>query len=186
MSAYTNQPDNLNFLSPLGFKFNIKKTPTFNHFVQSVSIPNLTLGTVSVETPFVRLPVPGDKLQFSELLVTFRVDEDMLAYTEIHEWLEAVGFPDNFDQFKVVAPTATAGGTANNVGTAGIMTGEGVYSDATLTVLNSAMNPRIRINYQDLYPTSLSDTTFNASLTDVDYLECTATFAYKRYKIERI
>ena len=100
--------------------------------------------------------------------------------------LEDSNPPDNFDQFKVVAPTATAGGTANNVGTAGIMTGEGVYSDATLTVLNSAMNPRIRINYQDLYPTSLSDTTFNASLTDVDYLECTATFAYKRYKIERI
>ena len=49
MSILDTQPTNKNFLSPLGFRFTIKKAPNLNFFVQSVNIPTLSLGTVDVE-----------------------------------------------------------------------------------------------------------------------------------------
>ena len=37
--ALSDQPDNTQFLSPLGFNFGIKKLPTTNYFVQSMNVP---------------------------------------------------------------------------------------------------------------------------------------------------
>ena len=44
MSVITDQIDNQNFLSPVGFKFQIKKTPKTNYFVQAVNIPSVVVG----------------------------------------------------------------------------------------------------------------------------------------------
>ena len=40
-----NQIDNRNFLSPIGFKFTIAKTPKVDFFCNSPRIPEITLGT---------------------------------------------------------------------------------------------------------------------------------------------
>ena len=58
---FSRQIGNRNFLSPVGFKFNLAKTPKVDFFSQSVSIPNIDLG-VSIQTTYLRdIPVPGDK-----------------------------------------------------------------------------------------------------------------------------
>ena len=43
MSILTDQPDNQNFLSPVGYKFQIKKTPKTNYFVQAVNLPSVSV-----------------------------------------------------------------------------------------------------------------------------------------------
>ena len=177
MSAYDNQPTNFNYLSPIGFKFAINRTPIFNHFVQAVNVPDLGLGTVNISTPFVRLPVPGDQLQFGQLQVTFRVDEDMKAYSEIYDWMINLGFPDNFDQYKNVASTKDSVASGASLGN---------YSDATLTILSSASVPIIDVQLYDLFPISLTGLNFDSRLAEVEYLECSVTFAYKRYDIVRL
>jgi hypothetical protein len=58
-----------------------------------------------------------------------------------------------------------------------------VFSDATLTILNSAMNPNQEISFKDVYCSSLSDLPFTTQAADVDYIECTATFKYRSFKI---
>ena len=48
MTALTNQPENTNFLSPLGYKLVIKKLPHLNFFIQSVTVPSVSLGTADI------------------------------------------------------------------------------------------------------------------------------------------
>ena len=63
------QPKNLNFLSPLGAKFEIKRLPTINFFVQAVSLPSITMGELEVPTPFTKLRKPGDQIIFGDLVM---------------------------------------------------------------------------------------------------------------------
>ena len=97
-----NEPINKNFLSPLGFVFNLKKTPATNFFVTRASLPGLNLAFAEVPTPFVKMPVPGEKIQFNDLSVTFKVDEDMRNWNEIFDWMVALGFPKSFDQYREI------------------------------------------------------------------------------------
>lgn len=170
MSALDNQPTNKNFLSPLGFRFQIKKAPNLNYFVQSVNLPTVSIGTVEIGTPFTKIPFPGDKLTFGQLDVTFKVDEDMANYLEIFNWLIAMGHPDNL----------TDGASVYN---ATPMSGNGVYSDLSLVILTSAMNGNKMVNFSDAFPLSISDITFDSTLSDVEYVTATATFAYRRFTL---
>jgi len=171
MSAITNQPSNINFLSPLGFKFTIKRAPYLNYFALKANVPSVSLGSSQVDTPFTRIPLAGSRLTFGNLDVTFAVDEDMKNYLEIFEWLKAVGFPDNFEQYGSVAGASAA------------LTGEAVFSDLSLTVLSSAMNPIHEITYIDCFPIDLSELMFDSTSVDVQYITSTVTFAYRRFDI---
>lgn len=182
MADIRSQPSNKNFLSPLGYKFSIKKTPTMNWFVSAVVLPSVTLNRTTVPTPFIQLPVPGDHIEYSDLQVTFRVDEDMNNYVELYNWMQGIGFPDNFDQYKNIAPKSR-GPLSGNSDT---LTGESVYSDATLLVLSSSMNPLTEITFIDVFPVGLSPLTFNSQMTDVQYVEATVTFTHRKFNIKQL
>lgn len=173
MSALNTQPENKNMLSPTGFRFVLNRTPNVNYFTYSVPIPTLTLGEIDTENPNVRLPFPGDKLRYEPLSIRFRVDEDLQNYLEIHNWLVSLGYPED-----ILNQSSYARGAYNTSGA--------VYSDASLLVLTSNMNVNLRINFKNLFPISLTELNFDASLTDIEYLEATATFRYSTYEIERV
>jgi len=173
MSVLDNQPTNQNFLSPLGFKLQVKKTPHVNYFVQSVNIPSVSLGTADADTPFIKIPFPGTKLTFGNLQVTFKVDEDMANYIEIYGWLRAVGFPDNFAQYTNIAGAALA-------------SGDGVFSDITLVVLDSAMNPNLEVTFFDCFRVHLSSIELDSTSGDVQYVTATVTFANRRFEIKTL
>ena len=166
-------PTNKSFLSPLGFDFSIKKLPTTNFFVTRATIPGFNLGIAEAPTPFVRLPVPGDKIDFSDLQVTFKIDEDMKNYIEVFNWVMGLGFPDRYEQYAALKRTARG-------------SGDGIYSDASLTVLTSAMNPNMKFTFRNVFPYSLTDLDFNTSAADVEYLEATVGFRFELFTIEAI
>jgi len=174
MSVIDNQPSNKNMLSPTGFRFVLNRTPNINYFTYSAPIPTLSLGDYDLQTPFVSLPYPGDKLRFEPLSLRFRVDEDLVNYMEIHNWLISLGYPDSFDQ------------SAYKNGQAVTFKNNNVYSDGSLIVMSSNQNPNLNINFEDMFPISLTELTFDASLDDIQYLEATVTFRYKLYTIDRI
>lgn len=173
MSATSNQPTNKNFLSPFGFKFLIKKAPHLNFFVQSVNVPSVSLGTVDVENPFVKIPFPGDKLSYSQLDVTFKVDEDLKNYFEVFNWLVAVGYPDNFEQRRTIEAAPA-------------MSGTGTYSDISLSILTSSFNGNYEVVFKDCYPTSLGEIQFDSTMVDLDYVTCTASFAYRSFSFTQL
>ncbi len=180
MSVIDNQPTNKSFLSPFGFKFTIKKTPHINYFVQTVSLPSITLNRSEIPTPFVKIPFAGDHLDFGELALTYKVDENLKNYLEIYNWLIAIGFPDSFNQYKQIDFARSS----KNTGNVKPMTGEGVYSDISLTILSSAMNPIHTITFFNAFPTSLSELEFTTTDTDVNYLTSSVSFAYQKFTVE--
>lgn len=172
----TTTPKNKSYLSPLGFRFILNRTPNTNYFVQNVRLPTLSLGQFDIEDPFVKLPMPGTKLSFEPLDISFLVDEDMTNYLEIFNWLEGLGFPESFDQYRNLVRSNQASPSQKNAA---------VFSDGDLIILSSHQNANIKVKYKDMFPISLSDLTFDSTLTDVEYLRATVTFRYRSYTIEK-
>jgi hypothetical protein len=59
-----------------------------------------------------------------------------------------------------------------------------VTSAGTIQVLTSNFNGNFYVNFEDLFPVSLTGVQYDASLTNVDYLTATATFKFTRYRIQ--
>ena len=173
MPLLTSQPDNINFLSPLGFRFTLKRAPNLNFFTTDVNIPSMTLGFIDYPTPFKIIELPGDKLDFGDLQVTFKVDEDFANYFEIYNWILALGFPDDFNQYKQVS-SAKPG------------TQDTLFSDGTLIIMNSSMMPNIEVKFQDLFPVAIGDINFTSTDPDVNYVTNTVTFKYKRFFVTKL
>lgn len=174
MSAISNLPANKNFLSPLGFRFLIHKTPGVNYFVQSANVPNVQLGTVATPSPFVTIPYPGDHLEYGELIITFRVDEDLVNYKELYDWMVQLGFPDSFDQYNSQSNT--------NI-TSSANAPKKVFSDVSLIVLSSAMSPVMEFIFKDAFPVSISDLYFDTRNTQVAYMDVQAVFRYRSFSM---
>ena len=58
-----------------------------------VNIPGLQLGNATQLTSLRDIPLPGTKLDFGDLILTFLVDEKFENYEEIYTWLRGLGFP---------------------------------------------------------------------------------------------
>lgn len=173
MSALANNPSNLNFLSPLNFNFRLKRAPNLNFFIQKINLPGISFPSITETNPFVNIPIAGDHLQYGDLSVTFKVDEDLNNYLEIHNWIRALTFPDNFTEFANISKNPE-------------YTGEGVTSDLTLIISNSVKIPNYEVQFRNAYPTSLSALSFQTTDTTVEFISATVTFKYLMYDIVKI
>ncbi len=175
MAALDRTPSNQNFLSPLGFKFIVHKTPSTNFFVQQCNVPAVATGDLLEPTPFIAVPIPGDHLTYGTLSVTFRVDEDMTNYLELYNWITGIGFPESYEQYRSELAV-----------NADIKTPTSMYSDGTLIVMNSNMNPNKEISFKDLYPVNLGDVQFDVTQTDVEYVTCTCDFRFRSFTVANV
>jgi hypothetical protein len=172
MTAIDDSITNRNFLSPLNFKFQLKRAPHINFFIQTVNIPGLSLQEIDVNNPLIRIPYAGDHLMYDELDISFRVDEDLQNYMEMHQWIRALG-KRSYEEFTTIKNQPK-------------YTGAGLYSDIILTILKSNKNPNYSIVFQDAFPILLSGVTFNTTMEDVSYLEASAKFRYTTYDITKV
>jgi hypothetical protein len=173
MTALENTPTNPNFLSPLNFKFSIKRAPHVNFFVQKVNLPSISLPTIETPNPFVKIPQPGEHLDYADLTLSFRVDENLQNYLEIHNWIRALGKPKDFSEYKALAQNPN-------------YTGDGLRSDLTLMILSSAKNPNYEIVFTDAYPYDISELSFDTTKSDIEFIEATATFKYILFEIKNV
>ena len=108
-SAFANQIQNRNFLSPLGFRFSLAKIPKVNFFCNSARIPEINLG-IAVQPSYLKdIDVPGEKLTYGDLTIRFLVDENMENYMAVHNWLTGLGFPETAQDFKDTAEALFTG-----------------------------------------------------------------------------
>jgi len=189
-NSYARQPTKLDYASPTQFKFNILKLPKVEYFCTQVNVPGITLGgSMTQATPLKDIPIPGDKLTYEPLSMTFMVDENLENFQEIHGWLVGLGFPRDYLEFKNLV---SAGGDrfptknqsiSTEVGKVkyGSPNVGGTYSDATLTILTSKNNPQLEVRFRDVFPTALTGLTYSQQAADVDYLTATVSFSYSIY-----
>jgi len=63
---------------------------------------------------------------------------------------------------------------------------ESKYTSAVLTILSSAMNATMEFHFKDIFPTSLSEVSFDSTTTDPTYQVATVTFNYTEYIIKNL
>ena len=189
-NAIDRQPTKLDYASPTQFKFSILKLPKVEYFCTQVNLPGISISdNYTQPTPFRDIPLPGEKLRYEPLSMTFLVDENLENYQEIHGWLRGLGFPGGHEEFKKLLdagsdrfPTSKNStlGDAGRVKFNAPDTG-GILSDSTLSILTSKNNPVTEVRFRDCFPISLSSLQYKQQATDTDYLTATVTFEYKIY-----
>ena len=193
VNVINREPSKRDYASPVQFRFKITKLPLVEFFVQSANIPGISLGSAQQNTPLYDIPIPGDKITYSALDLSFIVDENLNNYKEIHDWLLGLGFPNNHTQFADLQTTGSDRfpGSTKDTATIGRQPREplnegGIYSDATFTVLNSKNIAKTEIRFENLYPTSLGSLNYDVRATDVDYINASVSFNYMNYDIVQI
>ncbi len=168
--------DNRNFLAPTGFKFSLKRSPGVAFFCNQANIPSLDLGIAIQPTYLKDIDVPGDKIQFGDLTLRFLVDEDLVNYMEIQNWIRGLGYPESVQEFDELEKEAVL---PVNFGRAG----DNIYSDGTLQILSSNLVAKFNVNFKDMFPYSLSTITFDATDTDIEYFTADVSFKYTIYNL---
>ena len=180
VSPFDKQIANRNYMSPLGFKLIITKTPKVDFLCQSANIPSISMGTAIQPSYLKDIPVPGDKVLYDDLNVRFLVDEKMENYLAIHKWITGLGYPESIGQYRQLKKDDNR--------TDSLVADKGdplyfQYSDATLQVLNSNYKPSVLINFKDAFPVSLSTLDFDVTTRDYNYFTAEVTFKYTIYNI---
>lgn len=155
-----------NYFTPLEFQVNVKRLPNVEFFVQRAIIPSVSGNPAIIPTPFNRLTFTPDKLQYAPLELTFIIDERMLNYMEVLNWIKGNTFPERYEQYKTQAQSE-----------------DGTESDITIVAMNSNKNPMIKINFTNCAPTGLSDVVLDTTASDVMYPTATVTFSYDYFNV---
>lgn len=171
-----------NFLRPNAFRFTIKNLPSVAFTCQSANLPSLALGFAIQPTPFLDLPVVGDKNVFGDFTIRFLITEDMSNYIELYEWLVALGFPNDYNQYRNFTGERLSRFPFVRDASGGPIAV--AYSDATLTILDSNNVPKTNINFKDAFPVSVEALDFDITSSSVDYFVGIASFKYKLFDIE--
>jgi len=184
-SSYTlNRPTTYDFLRPNAFRFTIKDLPNTSYTCQSANLPSIALGFATQLTPFIDIPIIGDKLQFGDFTIRFLITEDMSNYLELYTWLVALGFPQNHAQFSnfVMKKSNRFPFVTDKSGKVSAL----AYSDGTLTILDSTNNPKTNIIFKELFPISLEALDFEVASQTVEYFTAIAAFKFKLFEVEQL
>ena len=176
------QPDNLDLARPTQFRFSILKIPNTEYFIQEVNLPGIAFsGDAVLNTRFTSLNMMGDTVNYEPLEISFSVQENLSNWREIHDWMVGIGFPENTAQFADAISDAKATRTSVPSRTANVST---LQSDATLMIMTNKNNPTVKVNFKNVYPTSLSGVSFDTKDTDSQNLTATMTMSYDYYNLE--
>lgn len=185
MTALTRNPNNVDLLQSTKFRITFNRLPGMTYFCQQANLPGVSLTEIPKSTPFVELYVPGEKLIYDTLNITFLVDEDLRAWTQIHDWMRGITFPLDFEEYlnlqkeNSISPLGQR--FINNTGLAG-----GQYTEAIMTIFTNKNNANFRVKFVDLFPISLSTIIFNTSDSADNVVTADATFRFTYYNYERI
>lgn len=181
MGAIERNPSNRDILQSTKFKLNFMRLPGLTFFCQTVNLPGISLTEVLRPTPFVDLYVPGEKAIYDTLNVTMLVDEDLRGWEAIHDWLRAMTFPKEFEEYAKMKDKFRDTAARGFVGKLPPQ-----YSDASITVYTNKNNPNIRVQYKDVFPTTLGGIQFSALDSAENIITADVTFRYSYYNLERI
>ena len=146
-----------NFLNPSSFVLTLDSLnySGAEFTIQTMVLPDITVEGAPLQYKQINVGRAGDKINFGPFEVSYLIDEDLLNYKEIFDWLKS---------------NVESNHTATNH-----------VRDLTLTIMNSANNVTKQIKFVDAYPTTLSALPFDITTTDVEYLTAIVTFEYSYY-----
>jgi len=169
MTILNRTPQNINYLQPTKFLLTIDRITTTQYFCQSVNLPGVSLGQAAFNTPTLDMYVAGNKMIYNPLNITFTIDEEVQSWKELHTWFRSIASPEGFDERNRLSALQSKKSFMQN------------YSDATLTVLSALNNPIVRVQFINMFPTSLSDIDFDTKSSADTIITAEASFQYEYF-----
>ena len=174
-------PDNLSYLAPTQFELLVKKLPNTKYFATGVNIPSVSVGETLQPTRLgATVKLPGDKIQFGEITITFIVDENMENWTELYNWMEGITASTDTEKYRLlVGANKREDQPQDNSGDF-----DQLHSDMTIVVTTAANNPNRYVRIQDAYPSSLGEIAMDTTVAGgLSYVTCTASFQFTSFEI---
>ena len=170
---------NKSILNKNNFRLIVDKCPTVEYFVRSVNIPGLTFTEVT-QAAGVGLDAffPGDKVFYETMSVEFLVDEDLVNFKEIYDWMDAIVPVRDTSLYKTYTSTTSTeskqySGTDNTSQT----------SDITLVTNTNKNLPNRYFRFHDCFPIGLSGLQLESG-AEAEPVTTTVDFRFSYYEIE--
>jgi len=163
LSQNPNIPENTNYLIQNKFVFILTRCPTVTYYLQRVNLPSISLGQSIQSNPSgIELVRPGNRYVIEDLQISFPVDENMLNYREIFNWITQIApWSGNYERLKEEQKT----------------------SDALLLILNNNSLPILSFKFYNIFPSFLSGLDFDVTSPDTDPIIASVVFNYTHFDI---
>jgi hypothetical protein len=148
----------LNFVNPTAFKLVIdsQKYKNAQFMAQTIALPDMSVTGAVFNTRNRNIVEAPDKIEYGTFDMTFLIDEYLLNYKELHDWMLGLVMEDDRGVRK--------------------------ERDMTLQILSSHNNVISEIQFTNAIPVNLSSLPFDVKSTDVEYLTGNVTFQYNYFK----
>ena len=114
-----------------------------------------------VPTRFRSFPVtPGGGVTYGDLTLQFIVDEDLVNYKSVYDWIRKNGGAEEHSSDEIE------------------------FSQGELFITTSHYNVNHIISFERLFPVALTGLTMDATQTDTEYFTAQVTFKYTEFKIK--
>ena len=160
------------------FQLNFSRAPNLQYFSQTITLPGLSTSEIPVNNPFVELYAPGEKAIYDTLNITFLVDAEMTGWLEVHDWLRALTFPTEYEEYRNLG-LLNKFTTASNSKTP-------QYADGSITILSASNKPYFKFTFYDLFPISIGGFMLSSTDTPETIITSDATFRFTYYDIEKL
>lgn len=169
---------NTNLLQSAKFIFSIPRLPAMQFFCQAVNIPGVNSQSTVQISPFRDMGIPGDKMEYEDLDITFLVDEELKSWASIYYWIKGYTQAETFDDY-VNLDKLSKYSQYEFINTP-------QYADALLTTLSADGKPKVNFQFVDLFPVYLSNIPLDVRLDSSTIITATASFRFKRYSVTTV
>jgi len=159
--------DNINYLSPTGFRFLCTHMPETQFYCQTANLPGVSISEIPVATPHKQHYVAGDNVTFDEFSITIILDEYLKNWEEIQRWIIGLGKPFGFEGYEKRKK-------------------DGLDTTGQLFILTGSKNPSLRFDFYNLWPKSIGSVQFDLTQADITYTTVDVVFQYNYYTMTRV
>ncbi|MBR9682143.1 MAG: hypothetical protein GOV02_00530 [Candidatus Aenigmarchaeota archaeon] len=150
----------INFARNNKFRYQIVALPILTAMTQSIDIEAITLAEVQAYNPVLDLKIHGEKMVYSNLDVSFLIDENYDVFTEIYNFTNVA-----------VGPYSVENTRNEN------------YTDIVIDVYdNNSSNIVRKFIFEDCWINTIGNLSFDSTAADTPL--STATFVYQSFRIE--
>lgn len=151
-----------NYLPDNTWKIIFSRLPNAVFYTQEFVMPGLSVSTIESPYPGNNFKTSSGQLEVDDVEINFIVDEKMLAYYEIYDWLKSMNVNSStFTEFS--------------------------YSDIVVMPMTANSTPSTHtITLLDCIPIRLGSLNFRTTSSDTQYITCSATFAVNDVKVKKV
>lgn len=141
----------------------IQSLPNTSFSITEFPVPGIQLPPSIYPSPYHDQPIPGDKLVYSPMSVTFLVNENLSNWKEIYDWMIALAAPeDKKAQYDISR----------------------MFADIDIIIYSNDQIPITSFHFIECVPTSLGNIDMTVEDSETVYKKCFFEAEYARYDVK--